>query len=132
MKIVVNGEKFNLEDLEFLGKTYEGLLAIAVKDKSIIFKNVHTEDFNANFNKIFNSIKKNANCKCFKFKGSVIINLANLDNYLIETTKKDDMLKVTFMFSTGSFKLEVSAKEIKKFIKEYNKLEKEEENVFTV
>lgn len=126
MIIGVNSEKFIIDDLEFLGKTSEGLLAIAIKDKEIIYKTIHTIDFNVSINRIFNKIKYNSMCQYFKFKCAAIINLSNLDYYLINTPKKDNMLNVTFSFPTKSIKLDVSTKEMKKFIKQYNSLKKEE------
>ena len=80
--------------------------------------------------RFFNKIRNISNCEFFKFKGALIMNLSNLDYYLINTEKKDNMLNVTFSFPTKSIKLEVSTKEMKKFIKQYNSLKKEE-NEFT-
>ena len=135
MTIVLNGEKFNLEDLEFLCKNSDGLLAIAIKGKEIIYKTIsayYDTDFNANMEKLFNFIKNNSSCQCFKFEGLGIINLSNLDNYLVHTTKKDDMLNVTLNFPTRSIKLDVSTKEMKNFKKQFDNLEKEEENEFII
>ena len=134
-KIVINGEKFNLEDLEFLGVNNDGLLCIAIKDKEIIYKtryNTEDEDFNLSIDRLFKYLKNNSNCEWFKFKGALIINLSNLRSYMIHSSNKNGMLNVTFNFDVKFFKLDISDKEMKKLVKQHKRLEKEEENVFVI